>query len=93
MGKLPPQKDPNFGNGEVGGDKSWDQPVHATDGNGNPITISFGRGNNTGQNLVQSGHVDGTSFYGDKEKGIKPGHDHYDKQGNTRKGGDRGGYN
>ena len=57
MGKLPPQKDPNFGN------------------------------------LVQSGHVDGTSFYGDKEKGIKPGHDHYDKQGNTRKGGDRGGYN
>lgn len=44
--------DATFGMGQgegSGGDRSWSAPVHAADSNGNPVTVSFGQGNQEGQ--------------------------------------------
>ena len=51
--------DATFGMGQgegSGGDRSWSAPVHAADSNGNPVTVSFGQGNQEGQTLIASGH-------------------------------------
>ena len=80
-----------MGQGEVsGGDRSWAAPVHAADSNGNPVTVSFGQGNQEGQTLIASGHNNFLDFYGDKNAGVQPNHDHSGKDGNTGKNGDRG---
>jgi hypothetical protein len=65
-----------FGTGEVGGDRSWTQPVHATTQDGRPVTISFGKGSREGQTLVCDGHVNRDTFYQLAKDG-KKGHDHY----------------
>lgn len=70
-----PQTDPNFGNGKVGGDRSWSAPVHMITPGGNKVTVSYGRGGHSGEVLVCSGHVDGKTFYSDS------GHDHYSPNG------------
>ena len=36
----------------VGGDRSWSHPVYATDGNGDPVTVSFGQGNRKARRLL-----------------------------------------
>ena len=94
MAKIPTNdNDATFGMGQgegSGGDRSWSAPVHAADSNGNPVTVSFGQGNQEGQTLIASGHNNFLDFYGDKNAGIQPNHDHYGKDGNTGKNGDRG---
>lgn len=81
-----PKTDPNFGNGEVGGDRTWGSPIHATTPRGRKITVSYGKKDSKhfGEALVCSGHVDGKTFYG------KQGHDHYRPDG--RVFADRGAY-
>lgn len=54
-----PKTDPNFGNGEVGGDRTWGSPIHATTPGGNKVTVAYGEGGHPGEVLVCSGHVDG----------------------------------
>ena len=80
-----PKTDPNFGNGEVGGDRTWGSPIHATTPGGNKVTVAYGEGGHPGEVLVCSGHVDGKTFYS------KQGHDHYGPNG--RVFADRGAYN
>ena len=80
--------DATFGMGQgegSGGDRRWSAPVHAADSNGNPVTVSFGQGNQEGQTLIASGHNNFLDFYGDKNAGVQPNHDHYGKDGNTGK--------
>lgn len=72
--------DATFGMGQgegSGGDRSWSAPVHAADSNGNPVTVSFGQGNQEGQTLIASGHNNFLDFYRDKNAGVQPNHDHY----------------
>jgi hypothetical protein len=64
-----------FGSGEVGGDRNWTKPVHATTAEGRPVTISFGLGPRDGQTLVCDGHVGMQDFYARSQPG--KGHDHY----------------
>lgn len=80
-----PQTDPNFGNGEVGGDNSWTPPVYATTADGDPVTISFGQGSRDGHIGIASGHVSGSEYY------APGGHDHFGPNGELF--GDRGAYN
>lgn len=75
--------DATFGMGQgegSGGDRSWSAPVHAADSNGNPVAVSFGQGNQEGQTLIASGHNNFLDFYGDKNAGVQPNHDHYGKE-------------
>lgn len=56
----------------MGGNKgSWSEPVHGTDGDGNPVTASFGSGSREGETLLSDGHKDTQSFMDSS------GHDHY----------------
>lgn len=80
-----PRNNPNFGNGEAGGDRNWASPVHGTTDDGREVTVSFGQGYREGHTGIADGHVDGASYYGPS------GHDHYGPQGQAY--GDRGAYN
>lgn len=69
------ERDRLFGSGEVGGNRNWSPPVHATRADGRPITISFGKGPRQGHVLVADGHITSMSaFYGTAKEG--KGHDH-----------------
>ena len=65
-----------FGNGEIGGGRDWEPPVHATATDGTPVTVSYGRGNRAGHQLVCRGHVSMEEFYAKAS-----GHDHYGPNG------------
>jgi hypothetical protein len=68
--------------------RNWTAPVHAVTADGDPITISFGKGIHEGEILVKRGHArTPKEFYG--TKGQKH-HDHFDKYGNSGRRGDRG---
>lgn len=67
-----------FGDGTVGGNKDWEAPFHAAARDGRPVTVSFGRGaNRRGELLICDGHVDLTTFYGNKKLRVVKGHDHF----------------
>lgn len=83
-----PQSDPNFGNGEVGGGRTWDSPVYGQTGDGQDVTVSFGKGSRDGQTLISSGHVSGSMFY--DGNGSDKGHDHFGPNGESY--ADRGTY-
>ncbi len=65
-----------FGSGESHGDRNWSAPVHATQRDGRPVTVSFGRGPRDGETLICDGHVGASEFYEYARDGAK-GHDHY----------------
>lgn len=75
---------PSFGNGEVGGDRSYTAPVYGTTEDGRDVTVSFGRDGTRqeGQTLIANGHVSGKDFYSRDENGRSNGHDHADGKGN-----------
>jgi hypothetical protein len=78
-----PRWNPNFGNGQVGGDNNWTPPVYGVIGEtGQPVTVSFGQGYREGHTGIASGHIPGGQYYGPN------GHDHYGPQGQVY--GDRG---
>lgn len=81
-----PQGSQNFGNGEVGGDRSYTSPVYGQTADGHDVTVSFGQGSRDGHTLISDGHVSGSQFYG------AGGHDHYGPNGETGSNGDRGAY-
>ncbi len=66
----------------VGGDRSWSHPVYATDGNGDPVTVSFGQGNREGETLIAKGHVEYDDFYERDKNKRSIGHEHADGKGN-----------
>ena len=78
-----------FGNGQVGGGRTWEAPVHGTTADGDAITASFGKGGREGQTLASRGHTGMAEFYNEQADG-KTGHDHYGPDGNTGTRGDRG---
>ena len=74
-----------FGSGEVGGDKYYTPPLHASiKSTGKPVTFSQGQEKHDGDVLIADGHKDGTQFYDKKQ------HDHYKSDGTAWK--DRGAY-
>lgn len=82
-----PQGNKNFGNGEIGGDRSYTPPVYGMTDDGKNITASW---NDKGDTLTARGHVSGKWFYGDPKSGLSVHHDHRDKDGNAGKNGDCG---
>lgn len=81
-----------FGNGQIGGDqRNWQPPFHATTKDGRPVTVSFGKGSRTGNTLICDGHVDFSTFYGNRSLQIVKGHDHFLNDGSY--GANRGKYN
>lgn len=65
-----------------GGDRSWETPVHATDAEGNDVTVAFGREGTKyeGHSLIAKGHLTSEEFYGEDAQGRK-NHEHYDGKG------------
>lgn len=78
-----PRTNPDFGNGEVGGDNRWTSPVYGQTADGQDVTVSFRQDGQTG---IASGHVSGAQYYRDD----KTGHDHFGPNGEPF--GDRGAY-
>lgn len=72
-----PRNDPNFGNGEVGGDNRWTPPVQGQTADGKDVTVSFGQGSRDGHTLIAKGHVNGDKFYSEG------GHDHFGPNGQS----------
>ncbi len=75
----------NFGNGEVGGDRNWDPPIHGQTVEGRNVTFSQGKGRREGETLISGGHKNMDGFYG---KAGDKGHDHRGAEGQPY--GDRG---
>ena len=75
---------PNFGNGEVGGDRSYTAPVYGVTEDGHDVTVSFGvpGTRQEGHTLIADGHVSGKDFYSRDDHGRSNGHDHADGKGN-----------
>ncbi|WP_124258654.1 hypothetical protein [Rhodococcus ruber] len=85
------ERERQFGNGDVYGDRNWSAPVHAATRDGRPVTVSFGQGPRAGETLICDGHVGVTEFYERKRDGQK-GHDHYLVDGRPANDIDRGRY-
>lgn len=83
----------DWGTGE---DERWNKnfsaPVYGVDGDGQPVTASFGSGRHEGETLIANGYVSQSDF--NKVDGCNQhiGHDHYMPDGSTGKSGDRGKY-
>lgn len=77
-------KNTEFGNGEVGGDRNYTPPIHGETKPGDDVTFSQGIGKNDGDTLITDGHVDARTFYDDKK------HDHFKPNGDAWR--DRGAY-
>lgn len=77
----------NFGNGEVGGDRTFTSPVHGNvKEDGQDVTFSQGySGKADGHTLISSGHSDSADrwYARDSATNKSTGHAHFDSNGNT----------